>query len=242
MIFYLSMINKPFTKYILLYIAKRSGVLKKIINRAEPFVGHYPEFVFVSTGRAGSKFISEFLSRIGIPTAHERFFTSTGIRKGLFYKGDSSWQAVPYIEKNIVHKNCIVLHHVRHPLDVISSSIVSKFFSGTQDSPFTRFASNNFQLLGDEMLDNVRWWVEWNLRCENISCFTFKIEEIEFYFEKILDILNATPTKNWRKNLRQFISMKINTREKKQITINEIPEGKFKIDLMRLSEKYGYYL
>jgi hypothetical protein len=236
------MINNPYTKYLILYASKRSGLIKKIINRVEPFVGHYPEFVFVSTGRAGSKFISEFLSRIGIPTAHERFFTSTGIRKGLFYKGDSSWQAVPYIEKKSVHKNFIVLHHVRHPLDVISSSLGSNFFSGTQDSPFTRFASNNFQLIGDEMIDNVRWWVEWNLRCENISCFSFKIEEIEFCFEKILDILNTTPTKNWRKDLKQLISMKINTREKKRITINDIPECKPKIDLIRLSEKYGYYL
>ena len=214
----------------------------RVVTRVESLIGHYPEFVFVSTGRAGSNFISRFLTEVGIPTSHEGFFHPEGIKKRLHYQGDASWLAVPFIEDAILSTNIKIIHHVRHPLEVIRSLKGINFFNGIKDTKIIRFASRNFQITGDEIIDCVRWWNEWNLRCEKISDLTFKIEDFEINFPEICSRINKTSKKKWKNTLEVLSSKKINSRNRDEVRIEDIPEGKHKDELIKLAEKYEYEL
>lgn len=78
-----------------------------------------PKFIIASTGRSGSRYISQVLTKAGIKCGHEDWFTSPARNKeresGLI--GDSSCFSVPHL----ADYDGIVFHQVRNPLHVLTS-------------------------------------------------------------------------------------------------------------------------
>src|SRR5512139_3910676 len=78
-----------------------------------------PRFVIVGTGRSGTKYISEVLTRAGIRCGHEEYWTTWRTPDETLV-GDSSCNALP---QGLDGYGGIVFHQVRHPLDVCASLV-----------------------------------------------------------------------------------------------------------------------
>jgi len=85
-----------------------------------------PKFVIVGTGRSGSTYISQLLTRSGIPCGGESWWSPSGRHREVGpwsdekIVGDSSCCA---LAQGLDGYEGIVFHQIRHPLDVILSYI-----------------------------------------------------------------------------------------------------------------------
>lgn len=137
--------------------------------------GRAPAFVVVGTGRSGTTFVADVLAACGVCCGHERYFRPEGYRRRWERCGEVSWTAVPWLERGT--QAGPVYHVVRHPLDVVTSLLTIGFFSDAAPGPFRSFARAHFRLTGDEHVDAMRWYVEWNRRCEALARVRFRIED-----------------------------------------------------------------
>jgi len=141
-----------------------------------------PEVAIVGTGRSGTKYMSEMLTRSGYNCSHESYFTPKGpflrnTQRSYKARADASWLAVPYLPDS----NIMVIHIVRHPLRVIRSFFNMGFFKPgiLRYKPFVTFARAHFEYTGDPMRDCLRWYVEWNERCEAITDRRLSLERLD---------------------------------------------------------------
>lgn len=72
-------------------------------------------------GRSGTKWMSEVLTKAGVPCSHEEAFTPErhGTGEWADWTAEASWCAAPFTPI----ENVYVVHLVRHPLDVLRSRI-----------------------------------------------------------------------------------------------------------------------
>jgi hypothetical protein len=84
--------------------------------------------------------------------------------------------AVPRLEQGQAN-DAAVVHIVRHPVAVVRSLVGTGFFD-LQDNAYSRFMRLNFDVRGEPIDDAMRWYVEWNLRCEMLSKNVFRVEEL----------------------------------------------------------------
>jgi hypothetical protein len=87
------------------------------------------KFVVAGTGRSGTGYASELFTRLGLPCGHEDVFGPWGPTSRFReddWTGDASWLVAPYLD--LLPPGTIVLHQVRHPLDVIASWAGTGFF------------------------------------------------------------------------------------------------------------------
>ena len=214
---------------------------KRAVLAAESLLGHPPRFFIVSTGRAGSTFIAELLTRIGIPCSHEGFVTPDGIRNRLLYQGESSWLAVPFLEAGAFGDGIPIVHQVRDPLEVLSSFYGIRFFSERKRTRFTRFARQHFATSGDELKDGMRWWTEWNRRCESLATLTYPVEDLEERFPEVLRTLGYAPGDlDWKEAFSDLRSRKVNARSRANLTLGDLPEGPDRDAMVDLARRYGY--
>lgn len=161
-----------------------------LYHSANLLLARPPGFVIVGTGRCGTGFTSEYLTRIGVTCSHEGYYTPEGPKlrnpdRLFLAKGDASWLAVPYLDGSKLP----VLHQVRHPRSVIRSLFKIGFFDPALHSrhgAFIAFAERYFQPSSDPLESCVRWYLEWNERCEKVSQFRFRVEDFEADLPEIL--------------------------------------------------------
>lgn len=162
-----------------------------------------PRFVIIGTGRSGSNFIAEHFTRAGIRVSHERYFTPAGpVLRHPFRDwrsiGESSWLAVPYLPQ----QEMVAIHQVRHPLLVIKSFYKIGFFDEAHRATrpmFFDFAKRYFTFSDDPLQSCLRWYVEWNERCEAITPHRYQVErfaeharDIERWLSLDRDLLAVT--------------------------------------------------
>lgn len=150
-----------------------------------------PRFVIIGTGRSGTTFTADYLSKADVPVSHEAYFTFEGPKlrttlRDYRTQGDSSWCAVPFLPD----PDIIAIHQVRHPYKVIGSFYNTGFFDpkhheGRQG--FVNFAKRYFEFSDDPLRSCLRWYLEWNAKCEEITSRRF---QIEMFDEHIGDICN----------------------------------------------------
>lgn len=211
---------------------------RKVLKSGEHAVGHNPNFVIVSTGRAGSTYTAHLLKQAGLKCSHEMFFTPAGFYRNLRYDGDSSWLAVPYLECDPRLAESVV-HQVRNPLDVVSSLYGIGFFEPDNNNPFARFVRENFRVTGKPLLDCVRFWTEWNSRCEAVADKTYLFEELLEDPSVVFSSLGLRLDDEARNRLAVVGKQKVNARRRVEISLDEIPEGVEKKEMLELANKYG---
>lgn len=89
-------------------------------------------FIVTGSGRCGTTWLSRLLTVAGIPCGHESVFhpdteaviSDIGGPDWRGFRADSSWQAVPFLERF----DYPVVLLVRHPLDVVNSLVELGFF------------------------------------------------------------------------------------------------------------------
>ncbi len=142
-----------------------------------------PETIIIGTGRCGTTHIGAVLSAAGYPCSHERYFTHSGpvlrhYERSHLARADASWFAVPYLPDPAFK----VIHIVRHPFKVIRSFYNIGFFDeefARHFLPAVRFARRHFAFTGDPLRDCLRWYVEWNARCEAITKRRIAVEQLD---------------------------------------------------------------
>lgn len=195
-------------------------------------------FAICSTGRSGSRYISELLSQSGIPCTHESLFTPDGIGR-CDGEGDSSWMALPYLEAGYTVGS--VLHQARCPLKVAGSYFGLRFFDNTKngENPWVEFAKRHFDFSGHEIEVCLRWWVEWNQRIERLDPdYMYRVEDLDL--EEIAEVLGHDLNDDWQRVYQGLKDMKINSTGPRVLRWADIPDGAVKETAMRMAERYGY--
>lgn len=190
-----------------------------------------PRFVVASTGRSGSGYISEVLTRAGIKCGHEAYFNPFGERtEGLV--GDSSWCAVP----DIHHYPGVVFHQVRHPLDVITSLV--RF--PTDPEIYRSWQCRLFDDPGDPIVYGMLDWITYNRRIEEYAVTRWQVERVDLAVLRCVsetldlpltdpeDALASVP-KDWNRH-----------RPDGRLGWWDLPDGALKNEMQQMAVRYGY--
>jgi hypothetical protein len=145
-----------------------------------------PQFVVVSTGRAGSVWLSEVLCRAGIPTTHEQHYTAkqyakTGGKPSAWNRGDGigevTAQIVPFLDDVQAGR---VWHQVRHPLPCIGSLVGFGLFHPTNEHGAAGELIRRYcDLEGDQKRNAAKFWCDWNERCEQHADRRWQVEQVD---------------------------------------------------------------
>jgi hypothetical protein len=207
------------------------------------------KFVVVGTGRCGTSYTTNLLESVGISIKHEAIFTEHGPKfvKGL--EGDASWMAVPYLSRFRGY----ILHQVRHPLQVIDSlldlGLFAANFSDQRHWPWRRFLERHFVLSGHPIIDVMRFYVQWNKRCEVFADLRFRVEDQSSLIAGFVDRLY--PGRGIQiDDVITSHSKEVNSREERGITrtrpnglcLNDLPKGEELEALLKIANQYGYSL
>ena len=149
---------------------------------------------FLVTGcpRSGTGYAAALFRALGIRCGHEEVFGTEQVLAGEpvvwnGFDGDSSWMAVPALPLDGV----VVLHQVRHPLEVIRSIVGTRFLE-LVDRPNrprpvvrNRFASVVWRHAKEvfepetETERAAHFWRLWNERAEAHATFTYRLEDFD---------------------------------------------------------------
>jgi len=168
----------------------RDGAIRQALNWLFPT---RPSFVVTGTGRCGTAYAAARLTRLGLACTHEAYFTPRGPRLRSTTRprsalGDSSWLAAPYLDDS----GSRVVHLVRRPLDVILSLYNIGFFDPALrpiHAPFIAFAERYFDPGPDPLDACIRWYLDWNRRCERTAGLRIRIEDFEAELPRLLGFL-----------------------------------------------------
>lgn len=219
---------------------------KKFAEVQNYVLARKPRFAIIGTGRSGTTFSSAHLTNAGVPVSHERYYTYDGPRLRHPYRnwhavGDSSWCAVPFLPDPDV----VAIHQVRHPYEVIKSFYNIGFFDERYfhtRQPYVNLAKRFFTFSDDPLQSCLRWYIEWNERCEKITPHRFQIERLADHTRDIerwlgLDVDLSIPKTDTTTNTRQpLVDKPINELKGR---LQAFPEF---ADLERMAERYGYDL
>jgi hypothetical protein len=205
-----------------------------------------PRFVIIGTGRCGTGYAARRLSDLGISCSHEAYFTPDGPRlwnrrRAAGTRGDSSGLAPPFIQAGEMP----VVHLVRRPEDVIRSLHSIGLFDPdfrAWHEPYVAFDERYFDIGRDPFDACVRWYLEWNRRCERIAGLRVRIEHFEESLPRILAHIGIAPTRNSPPPARSYNSRPSVypvplTFSEVERRIGRHPLGR---DLADMAELYGY--
>lgn len=138
--------------------------------------------MFLITGcpRSGTSYMAELLNKHSIDVGDEKH-AKDGIVSCWFAvdtKIVQPWSLDGNVFSN--YKFNTILHQVRHPLECISSCVTA--LHNKSWNYFSHFVPlNTDNLLYKSML----LWYYWNIKCEEISTWTFKVEAINDVYEEL---------------------------------------------------------
>lgn len=132
-----------------------------------------PQFIALSTGRAGSRYLAGLLNRAGVPTIHERNMTASPWTSHGALGEVTAW----FVTQMEACPSAQVWHFSRHPQPFVSSLMKFGFWKMHAPAihPYLRRT-------GDRISDSFRYWVDWNRRILAIPHprrTTFRIEDVD---------------------------------------------------------------
>lgn len=204
-------------------------------------------FLVVGTGRSGTSFTTILLQRAGIRVDHEMVFTETGPRDPGLLEGDISWMAVPFLR----HFHGPILHQVREPLAVIDSlldlGLFAADFSDEIHRPWRNFLEQHFELCGNPLLDAMRFYVQWNARCEDFAKLRVRVEDQALLIANFADELYPGKGMLVVQEIART-SRTLNSREERHVrrtrsqglAFEDLPVGHDRDALWHMRERYGY--
>jgi hypothetical protein len=204
-----------------------------------------PRFVILAMPRSGTAYAARYLTAIGVRCSHEGYFTPEGPRlfnrnRRFGAKGDVSWMGVPFAGRMKLPR----LHQVRDPIAVIGSLYRLGFFEPSlrnRSRRYTEFAARHFAV-GSRPLDNcIRWYLEWNRRCEEICDLRYRVEDMT---STIQDIVTLTGERALR--TPPHLSKDVNRRT---ALVTDVPDSQLRDailahdragELRTMAARYGY--
>jgi hypothetical protein len=196
-----------------------------------------PRFVIVGTGRCGTGYTAKVLTEGGIPCGHEEIYRGRRITKTWRLIGDASYLAVPHL----ADFPGIVLHQVREPVAVVRSLVGTRFFDRTDH--YLEIVARYLELTGDPVVDAMRYWIDWNHRCEHHADLTYRVEDLPDRLPEIVTLIDPGKTGSVMAAAAR-VSTSTNTRQRAEEigSIDDLPGGKQKDRLVEMGRRYGYDL
>jgi hypothetical protein len=135
-----------------------------------------------------------------------------------------------------------VLHQVRNPLNVIASFLGIGFFSRDK-SLFADFARRHFATAGDELIDCMNWYTDWNSRCEKYATMRYRIEDLHNELPRVFLALGRDLPDNFMEIVNK-LPTNLNSQEgwSKTMRWEMLPDGQCKQKLADMAIRYGYSL
>lgn len=233
---------------------------------ADPGITGSPRLLIVGCARSGTSYTASLLSAVGLSVGHERTFGPGAMRPGPGSSHEVSWLAVPQVEH--LKKDWIVLHQVRDPLPVVSSTLaIGMFPSRTAVGHRTRFWINQrrrrpLALSGPSYVDTVhralpglwkertsidrafRYWLEWNRMAARHARSSHRVEDLdELWLDDVLRLAGAQARS--RAQLRQAIETVPTSKNHRgkgpTVAFSDISSRRLRSDVVALATTYGYY-
>lgn len=222
-------------------------------------------YLITGTGRCGTNFMARVLHSCGICCGHETIFDDQGINVALErleeemplrlswvsartghgwwhpygLQAESSYMAAPYLAHDCL-KDTLVVHIVRHPLEVISSFLLDIEHFCNPPNPKVKQWEDFIYFHLPELLeiDNpiervCLYYIKWNSMIEKQSNVLHKIETDAKVFLNSLGvqtpstIFSDKTANKWGKRDKNF-------------SLEDIPNGKIKDEFVHFIEKYQY--
>jgi hypothetical protein len=197
------------------------------------------DFVVTGTGRCGTAHCWRVLTRMGVPAAHEQFFSldrrsfddSDRVAYDAFPTNDVALMAAPFLRQ--LAKPSI--HIVRDPVETVNSFLHLQLPQSGHE--ITDFINHWVNLEGDSMEE--RWadyWEKWNRMCADEATCTVQIEALsngtvsDAFFAPIVGVDGFVQT--WRQ-------MGKTVNRYHQVTANLV-SPRIVERLRRAGEVYGY--
>ena len=133
-----------------------------------------PEFVIVGTGRSGTGYISQLLTRLGIRTGHEQWWNPPANRSPNLV-GEASWLAVPHLAD---YEGKVGLQ-LRDPLKVMRSLLNGDLFNLARTNVYYRYKANYLDFCGDPILDAAWFVVEWTRLASEHADIVWRLEDLD---------------------------------------------------------------
>ena len=133
-----------------------------------------PEFVIVGTGRSGTGYISQLLTRLGIRTGHEQWWNPPANRSPNLI-GEASWLAVPHLAD---YEGRVGLQ-LRDPLKVMRSLLNGDLFNLARTNVYYRYKANYLDFCGDPILDAAWFVVEWTRLASEHADIVWRLEDLD---------------------------------------------------------------
>lgn len=201
-------------------------------------------FLATGCGRSGTTWISHLLTRLGIPTWHERQFDP--YHSGPLVVPEASWLAIPYIDT--LHRDTPVLRMIRNPYDVISSVMQLDFQVGRvgndHDAFLIKHGPSFITEPDDKLTRAIRWVTTWDYPLDDIDHHVIKTD-VDTSVELVDAIVYVTGDDvrfddvQWAMNR---VGTKVNTKRRTHPVISHRdidahPEG---WRVRRRAERFGY--
>jgi hypothetical protein len=177
-------------------MSPRTQVRLKLGHAANLLLASSPRFVIMASPRSGTDFTAKYLTAIGVRCSHEGYFTPEGptfFNKDRRFgaQGDASWMSIPFAREMKLMR----LHQTRHPWAVIASLYRLGFFEPSLRQRYRRyrdFIDQHFEVSDCPLDSSIRWYIEWNARCEAQAHLRYRVEDMEIALPKILAAIGAT--------------------------------------------------
>ena len=198
--------------------------------------------IIVACPKSGTQYISQLLTRLGLDFGHE---AACGWAKGK--DGKASWllgagyKAIPFDGQPPLDEfeNPIILHQVRHPVGCISSSQKIAIYAWEYIAKFIPLKRLN----KENLIENcMRLWYYWNIRCEKLAEWTYRIENLEEIWEEFCQKINH-PELIEKKDMIKDIPKNVgSSKPYTPITIDKMIEVNKRLarKIVKLARIYGY--
>jgi hypothetical protein len=146
------------------------------------------------------------------------------------------------------HFRGVAFLQLRHPLKVIRSFIGTGFFTDTSRYVNQRrFAAAHFDVLGDDVVDAMRWWVYWNQKAADHADMTYPIEGMDVeLFARMLEMVGLDQAKRRASTAIDTVPANINssahrgTQLGQLINWSDLPTGRDRDQLAVAACRFGY--
>jgi hypothetical protein len=223
-------------------------------------------FLVTGCSRSGTRYAARLWSELGVPCGHERIFNIFSLRPGDLgpalddprYVGDASFLAVPFLDG--LPADTVVLHQVRHPVEVIRSHMGIRFFrEPPRESPY--LAENHSDFLGviehrcpevfrerDERSRCALYWIHWNRLAERagripgLDYVRYRLEELDAgLMEDLVKRVGVDVPRERIEAALAAVPRDANHRPRDEsIQISQIRPPALLDAVQRLARRYGY--
>ena len=216
-----------------------------------------PPFVVTGTGRSGTGYTAKLLTALGYPCGHEQVFNPWTKESPNFKSaaGDSSWLAVPWLDR--LPAGSVILHQVRHPMDVARSHMGIFFFHDQPvegHEPYRDFVRSHCSIYDhDDPLDRfIRYWVDWNAwiervaqeRASDLKYMRYKLEELNLEtVARIVDLIGGDVDLELIDRTLDAMDRSVNHRPRDMsVDVSQLPSGPVVQQFQDMAARYGYTL